>query len=199
MIIIQLQILFINVVNHVVKDKPTVVVLYMYYAFAESSAESQLVLDSGEEIVTTDSPPRDQRISNAEWAGFKIVGDNIDKTVRPRHLRFERQAKSLHYFHAYAVKDRVNLVDVSDIPPVPPQSPDLLSLLPSSDDITEIRHLFEVHVARIVVEHIPFMKAAFSDVVDQHIFHEFYEEMRTKSDVVSCYIITVTLQSHVHA
>lgn len=73
-------------------------------------------------------------------------------------------------------------MNISDVHPVEPDSPDLL---PSSDDIIEMRNLFEIHIARILTAHIPFMKAAFSDVVDDHIFHEFYEEMGTKPDVVS--------------
>ena len=124
-------------------------------------------------------------VIDVEWTGFKIVGDNIDKYVKPRHMRLDRQAKSLHYFQSYAVKDRVNLACESDSTPVPPNTPDLMSLLPCSRDVSELKHLFEIHVSRIVVEHIPFMKAAFSDVVDWHIEHEYYAEMGRKSDVVS--------------
>lgn len=40
---------------------------------------------------------------------FKIVGDNIDKTVRPRQETSDSHTKSLHYFHSYAVKDRVGV------------------------------------------------------------------------------------------
>ena len=152
--------------------------------YADSAPESQQIFSSEEEMtVTIESSPH--TISDIEWTGFKIVGDNIDKTVRPRFMRSDSQVKSLHYFQSYAVRDRINLTNVSDSPPLPSNDPDLLSLLPSSNDITTIQHLFEIHVARIVIEHIPFMKSAFSDVVDWHIHHEYYEEMETKSDIVS--------------
>lgn len=128
------------------------------------------------------------RCSDDDWTGFKIVGDNIDKTVRPRHYRSDQQTKSLHYFHAYAVKDRINLASLSDFPPIPPENPDLLSLLPSNDDVVDMKHLFEIHIARIIVEHIPFMKVAFADVVDWHITHAYYEEMVKMSDVVSYFM-----------
>ena len=49
--------------------------------------------------------------------GFKLVGDNIDKTIRPRHKTIDMKSQSLHYFNAYAVLDRVNLSLFSDIPP----------------------------------------------------------------------------------
>ena len=48
---------------------------------------------------------------------YKLVGDNIDKKVVPREMRSDYQARSLHYFHTYAVRDRVNLTDVSDQAP----------------------------------------------------------------------------------
>ena len=140
--------------------------------------------------LTRSSPqnPNADSTPPAEWTGFKIVGDNIHKTVRPRHMRSDRQAQSLHYFHSYAVKDRVNISSVSDSPPIPPECPHtelLETLLPSAKDVTTIHSLFEVHVARILVEHFPFMKSAFADVVDWHIQHEYYEEMGETSDVVS--------------
>ena len=45
--------------------------------------------------------------------GFAIVGYNIDKNVRPSYQREDRKTQSLHYFHSYAVKDRV---DISSLP-----------------------------------------------------------------------------------
>ena len=37
---------------------------------------------------------------------FKLVGDNLDKSVRPRDMRLDNQTQSLHYFHMYGVRDR---------------------------------------------------------------------------------------------
>lgn len=34
---------------------------------------------------------------------YKLVGDNIDKSVKPREMRIDHQTHSLHYFHTYAV------------------------------------------------------------------------------------------------
>lgn len=51
----------------------------------------------------------------SNWVSFKIVGDNIDKNVQPRFMRVDAPTRSLHYFHAYAVKDRVDLSSFSDI------------------------------------------------------------------------------------
>jgi len=46
--------------------------------------------------------------------GFTIVGDNIDKNFRPSYQRQDRQTKSLHYFHSYAAKNRVDVSLLSD-------------------------------------------------------------------------------------
>lgn len=36
------------------------------------------------------------------WFGYKFMGDNIDKNIKPRFQRQECQAgQSLHYFHCY--------------------------------------------------------------------------------------------------
>ena len=38
---------------------------------------------------------------------FRIVGDNWDLEVKARYQTKSQNNKSLHYFHAYAVKDRI--------------------------------------------------------------------------------------------
>ncbi len=53
------------------------------------------------------------------FPSFKLVGDNIDKEVKPRDMRSDHQTKSLHYFHSYAVLDRIDLSGVSDIVTIP--------------------------------------------------------------------------------
>ena len=71
---------------------------------------------------------------------FKIVGDNIDKTVKPRDMRSDYQAQSLHYFHSYAVRDRVSMDGFDDTA----SSPDIGAvrlelLLPTLQDEANIR------------------------------------------------------------
>ena len=63
---------------------------------------------------------------------YKLVFDNIDKTVKPRYMRLESQTKSLHYVQLYAVKDRVNLSHLSQVPPVVSDI-DLSLILPNHD------------------------------------------------------------------
>lgn len=69
--------------------------------------------------------------------GFCIIGDNIDKNVRPRYQTQCSQTRSLHMFHACAALDRIDLLGLSDQPPsldVPVTiDPDLL--LPQQSDM----------------------------------------------------------------
>ena len=69
---------------------------------------------------STQDPPQDgrnQQISS-QVKGAKIIGDNINKNVKPRFMRSDHQGKSLHYFHGYAVQDRFNLSMPEDYPDI---------------------------------------------------------------------------------
>ena len=70
---------------------------------AEGNVESnnEVNIETRHVTVTNDS-------SGTHLPLYKLVGDNIDKVVKPRHMRIDHQAKSLHYFHSYAVKDRID-------------------------------------------------------------------------------------------
>ena len=119
---------------------------------------------------------------------YKLVGDNIDKAVKARYMRVEgSRNQSLHYFHSFAVLDRI---DFSHLPNVFPDtclnSPKklALALLPSEGDDTILTRLFETHVSRILCTHMPFFKFTFDDVVEWHIHHQYYDQMSAKSEVV---------------
>ena len=63
-------------------------------------------------VPTKESPAVKEDTSSSpvsSWNGFKLVGDNLDKTVKPHYIRMNRQNHSLNYFHAFAVKDRIDL------------------------------------------------------------------------------------------
>ena len=116
---------------------------------------------------------------------FKIVGDNIDKEIKPRHMRSDYQARSLHYFHSYAVRDRLNLDSYDDSPSAPdPSLVNLELLLPSPDDNREIRHNMAILIARVLKKHMPFF-STYGNGLEGHITHEFSEGMGQRSEVVS--------------
>jgi len=47
---------------------------------------------------------------------YTLCGDNIDKTIKRRYLQTDSNttATSLHYFHFYAVKDRIDFSDLGE-------------------------------------------------------------------------------------
>lgn len=78
--------------------------------------------------------------------GFVIVGDNIDKNVRPSLQREGKKTLSLHYFHSYAMKDRFNIASLSDDPPTAKVTPE--SILPSEESFQSLLSDFEVLISR---------------------------------------------------
>ena len=70
--------------------------------------------------------------------GYKFVGDNIDKNVKPFLQCHELRGQSLHHFHGYAVRDRV---DLSGLPDKRPRSftPDPCMFIPSPSDLSSLR------------------------------------------------------------
>lgn len=100
----------------------------------ETVATSRSTVNSGTEI----------------WKGFKIVGDNIDKTVRASFQRIERSTQSFHYFHVYATLDRVDFSGLSDVSPSKSVI-DPLSFLPSDEDVALVKRDMSVLISRYTV------------------------------------------------
>jgi hypothetical protein len=72
-----------------------------------------------------------------------------------RYWRDDTPSQSLHYFHSYAVRDRINLATYSDAPPVRPTEwtmSDYLAVaqqvLPHSQDEENLHNNFIMLVAR---------------------------------------------------
>lgn len=122
---------------------------------------------------------------NFSWCGYKLVGDNIDKNIHPRHETLDHRTQSLHYFNCYAVKDRCDLGSFSDLKPFPNFSQvDLTQLLPQKIDLDDILKNMVVLASRILTEHVcQFQK--YTHLVPTHIGHQHSKEMSTKSAVVS--------------
>lgn len=79
---------------------------------------------------------------------FKIVGDNIDKTVNPSFWRIESMSSSFHYFHYYAALDRIDVSGLSDL--VPLGTLDIPKLLPSLQDIDLLKSHYITLISRYV-------------------------------------------------
>ena len=135
---------------------------------------------------------------------FHICGDNIDKTIKQRYMRVGKSASNeIHYFHSYAVSDRIDFSDLSEtVIPTTMQDPRqiALSLLPTPEDDQAIRNNMCILMSRIIFENMEFAKVTFDGVVNWHIEHEFYKEMSGKSSVVStceC-IVTMSMMHNIY-
>jgi L1 cell adhesion molecule like protein len=103
------------------------------------------------------------------WQGFKLVGDNVDKNIKHSFDRVDTHTLSLHYYHCFAVQDRLDLSGFSD------QSRsgviEMETLLPSPDDIVLMKKHFSILISRMLVKELPeYMNDA--ENVKWHIDHE---------------------------
>ena len=115
---------------------------------------------------------------------LKFVGDNLDKEVKPSDMREDNQTQSLHYFHVYGVRDRIDLTNHDDQQPTPDISSICIDkLLPSKEDESALCANFCILISRVLKKHMPFFKE-FGSGLERHIRHEYYEEMSSKSNVV---------------
>ena len=159
---------------------------------SSSSSASSAESDSSEHSFEESSALTSESISSPESASgttpitYKLVGDNIDKNVRPREMRSDVQTRSLHYFHTYAVRDRVDMsqfsgtsgnVDFGEIR--------LQEILPTCRDEVALRDNFAILVGRVLAKYMPFF-ATLAKGLERHIPHDFSAEMSQKSEVVNC-------------
>ncbi len=133
---------------------------------------------------------------------FQICGDNIDHTTKQRYMRVGKaRPDEIHYFHSYAVSDRIDFSDLSErVVPTLAQDPEqvALSLLPTPEDDEAIRNNMCTLMSRIIYENMGFARFTFDGVVNWHITHDFYEEMSRKSVVVSVFVVHYTPTKYVY-
>ena len=116
---------------------------------------------------------------------YILVGDNVDKNVSPRDMRLDNQVRSMHYFHSYAVLDRVSSNRfagdgrVADINTLAPSA-----VLPTVDDCICMRTNYITLASRVIVENLSHF-AFLQKCVVQHIPHQFAKESGKKSVIVS--------------
>ena len=136
---------------------------------------------AGEEFAPVSCSSPKPGVGQEDWAGFKVVMDNIDMNLKPRHQTFERQTRSVHYVNVYAALDRVDLSHCSTLCPNVEVS--ISSILPSDKDRKLITENFTVLAARILYASIP----AFQEIPGletSHISHVYSKEMNSRSKIV---------------
>ena len=127
---------------------------------------------------------------------YKLEVDNIDKTIKPRHMREDAQTKSLHYVQIYCARHRVDFSALSDEQPSEIRI-DRNSLcdkmLPSDEDHIQMKENFAILIARTMCGNVPFFSDEgnkFKALIESHIPHKYSTEMAQLSEVVSVNKIT---------
>eukprot|EP00731_Ephydatia_muelleri_P002182 Em0001g2182a len=167
----------------------TSLVLYSGHA----AKQKCLVFDESDDIPSepNEYPPQSTPVpagigneGNEEWYGFRLVGDNVDKNVKPRDMRLNSQTTSLHYFHTYAVKDRICFSHLSTDPiEIVQDSINFEMFYPIVGDNTQLVSNLETLVARMFVQRIPGLQSLSAEATP-HIKHLYSKQMALKSEVV---------------
>ena len=118
---------------------------------------------------------------------FKLIGDNLDKAVKPREEVGDTHKQTLHYFQSYAVRDRIDLSKCEDAPSLPDlQNANVKDVLPTEADNTSLKQNFVSLTSKIVHRCMPYFKKQIG--VLEPIPCEYSKEMSKKSNVVCDYI-----------
>ena len=106
---------------------------------------------------------------------------------------------SLHHFHYYAVRDRIDLFPYSSELPIPDiREIDFESFLPSSEDVVILHKNLAILMGRILRKNMPFFET-FASGLGRHIMHDYYEDMCSQSEVVSyiCNFISMKIHAYI--
>lgn len=102
---------------------------------------------TGCNVISHELPAQNIQSQINELVGYCIPCDNLDQNVRPSYQRQDRTTNSLHYFHSYAVKNRIDISTYSDDPPDSLEiSPD--KILPTQADLRELQCDFKKLIER---------------------------------------------------
>ena len=119
------------------------------------------------------------------FSNCRIVGDNWDLEVKARYQTKSQNNKSLHYFHAYAVKDRVVAQGLDNKRPQKSIGEiEMQEFLPTPEVQEAIVSDLVNIIPRVLVKYLtPY--STFKKAVIYHIPHPHSKEMVEKSEVVS--------------
>lgn len=99
-------------------------------------------------------------------------------------MRLDNQTTSLHYFHVYAVQDRISFRHLSTHSTmITPEDINYNVFFPSEADNIHLLSNFEMLITRMFVKHIPGLQHL-SREIQHHIEHQYSKNMALKSHVV---------------
>ena len=123
--------------------------------------------------------------------GCQIIGENVDLHINVRHMSEQNKNRSLHTFNLVAMRDVVSGSNLPDKHIRTLNDVEISELLPSHNDVQQLKKDFIVLWARVMVKNLPafsFLKG----VVIQHIQHQYSKEMQAVIEEVSLKEIIIT-------
>ncbi len=136
---------------------------------------------ASEPAVFTQASPKSSQQALSLTAGYKLVFDNLDKTIKPRYMRSDSQTISLHCVQVYGVRDRI---DYSSFSTERPTEVTLFDILPSCDDLNLLKEDFTILITRIIHANLPYFGDDFKKLVTKHIPHKYSAIMSKKSEAI---------------
>ena len=122
--------------------------------------------------------------SSTDWKGFKIVGDNVDKNIKPSLQRYDNKTNSLHYFHYYAVMDRL---DLSQCPEV--ESTNMINLQEILVSVTDVSQLECDSIT--LIARLDFVKLMHYNIFLQNFGSTFRSIQESSQEIELAYFIQV--------
>lgn len=120
-----------------------------------------------------------------EYPTYQIIGDNVDLHQRASHQSMDRRNNDHHWFHLYAVKDRITGIDLPNDSPVADVAHLPLHIfLPTVEECNTLQNVFGVLIAHVITDKISYLHPC-KDVVSTHIPHKYSNAMKQKSEMVS--------------
>jgi len=113
---------------------------------------------------------------------FSMVWDNTQKLVQTRNFSRASGNKMLLWANAYAVRNRIEVTEVTSRATLKAIDIPVTAFLPSTDDYKCLKQRMLTIVTRILAHHLPFFCK--HSVVTHHIPHQYSAESAVKSEVV---------------
>ena len=115
----------------------------------ESDDDGENEKDLNLSLITTED--EDTSTSDSSWYGFKFIGDNWDLNVHASFQRSDAGTRSLHHFHSFALRDRIDFSHLSDKDPdfaVVINEINTKEFIPNTDDIKAVTEEFKIFISR---------------------------------------------------
>jgi hypothetical protein len=128
-------------------------------------------------------------LESMKECSYILVGDNIDKNIKPHDMRVDHQVQSLHYFNCYAALDRIDFSRVSVDNLITGEAIQIPTpaILPNVDDCFSLRLNYIIIVANMIAEKFQYFKPLKQCI--PAIPHKYEKEMCKKSNTVCLGVI----------